>query len=120
MSIESYGELKLGKDTYIVVSTNDYINSDVEIFRIAMGLPPLVDVSIGYLIRQHRIKLGLGQKEFGRRIGSGQKHVDKVENGKIKTPKDKFIRNSIKELGDDFLKGMILIGAKIPEEIDAK
>lgn len=53
------------------------------------------------------------QVELGKRIGTDQKHIDKVENFVIKRPKNEFLRNIIKVFGDDFNLGLKLIGIEI-------
>ena len=116
MSNKINGELRLQQKTYVVVPAEDYSQNEIEAFRRAMGIPSLDVLWAGYLIRQHRVRLDLTQAELGNRTGSDQKHIDKIENGTIKRPKDPLLRKFISIFGEDFRLGLSLIGITVPEE----
>jgi DNA-binding XRE family transcriptional regulator len=110
-----HGELRLQHKTYIVVPTEEFRDIELEKFRRAMGIPDLDVIWVGYLIRQHRMRLGLTQAELGSRTDSDQKHIDKIENGTIKCPKDPLLRKFIFIFGEDFHLGLSLLGIAIVE-----
>lgn len=107
------GELHLNKRIYVVVPSEEYDVSGIELFRKALGIPSVDKLWVGYLIRQHRLRLDLTQAELGSRTGSDQKHIDKIENGTIKRPKDVLLRKLVLVLGEDFSSGLSLLGITV-------
>lgn len=116
MSKQFRGELRLQEKVYVVVPSEEFPSIQLESFRKALGIPEVDKLWVGYLIRQHRQRLGLTQTELGNRIDSDQKHIDKIENGTIKRPKDPLLKKIVPILGEDFRAGLLLLGIELPPE----
>ncbi|MCO5113006.1 MAG: helix-turn-helix domain-containing protein [Bdellovibrionaceae bacterium] len=113
MTYPKVGTLKLNNKDYLIVSTEDFKSLDTNLIVRGLAIPPLNKITIGYLIRQHRLLAGQTQSELGKRLGIGQKHIDKIENNKIKRPSDSLLRKTIEEFGSNFEDGLKLIGINL-------
>lgn len=89
-------------ETYVVVKSKDFSDLSHEKLLRLLGVLPLEKLTLGYLVRQHRNKLGLTQSGLARLTTTTQKHIDKIENGEIKAPRDQLLKELQDHLGPDF------------------
>lgn len=102
---------ELNGSSYVVVSTDEFEKLMKMDLMKALAIPDLSEVSVGYLVRQHRVKAGWSQAELGRRVQAGQKHIDRIENGEIRNPRKQIMDELRRELGPDFEVGLHLIAS---------
>jgi hypothetical protein len=95
-------------------STNTSGVNDVELLKY-LAVPPLDQVTFGYLLRHHRLAKRLTQKSLASATQTSQKHIDKIENCKIQTPGADLINAFVNELGPDF--GHALEFFKLPNPV---
>ena len=60
------------------------------------------DAGIGFLIRYYRKKAKLSQSKLGDLVGVAQKHIDSIEQNKIKSPSSELLEKIAECLGPEF------------------